>query len=382
MVEPRSQRITFIAILLAASLVFGFGGAVLGAGTAYVVLRSADTSGATLEPAVQPPALPADRTNVQIETAITDAVGRVGPAVVTVVNHLQAPSGFFGTGAEPTASGSGVVIDTSGLVVTNNHVVEGNSTLEVVLASGETLPAQLVGSDPFADIAVIRVQGPLPAAAAWGNSDNLQPGETVIAIGSPLGDFKNTVTVGVVSAMGRSIDTSAGFRMEDLIQTDAAINHGNSGGPLVNLAGQVVGINTLVVRGAGSSGDVAEGLGFAVSSSTAEAVARQLVDNGFVRRPYLGIRWAVVTPAVASANGLSVDHGVYLTEVISGGPAAVAGLQQGDILTALAGTPLDDIHPFINELLRHSPGDTLDITYDRDGRTLNAEIKLGERPQA
>jgi 2-alkenal reductase len=382
MVEPRSQRITFIAILLAASLVFGFGGAVLGAGTAYVVLRSADTSGATLETPVQPPAVPADRTNVQIETAITDAVGRVGPAVVTVVNHLQARSGFFGSGTQPTASGSGVVIDTSGLIVTNNHVVEGNASLEVVLASGETLPAQLVGSDPFADIAVVRVQGPLPAAAAWGNSDTLQPGETVIAIGSPLGDFKNTVTVGVVSGMGRSIDTSAGFRMEDLIQTDAAINHGNSGGPLVNLAGQVVGINTLVVRGAGSSGDVAEGLGFAVSSSTAEAVARQLVDNGFVRRPYLGIRWAVVTPAVASANGLSVDHGVYLTEVVSGGPAAVAGLQQGDILTILAGTPLDETHPFINELLRHNPGDTLDITYDRDGRTLKAEIKLGERPQA
>jgi 2-alkenal reductase len=382
MVEPRSRRITFIAILLAASLVFGFGGAVLGAGTAYVVLRSADTSGATLETPVQPPAVPADRTNVQIETAITDAVGRVGPAVVTVVNHLQARSGFFGSGTQPTASGSGVVIDTSGLIVTNNHVVEGNASLEVVLASGETLPAQLVGSDPFADIAVVRVQGPLPAAAAWGNSDTLQPGETVIAIGSPLGDFKNTVTVGVVSGMGRSIDTSAGFRMEDLIQTDAAINHGNSGGPLVNLAGQVVGINTLVVRGAGSSGDVAEGLGFAVSSSTAEAVARQLVDNGFVRRPYLGIRWAVVTPAVASANGLSVDHGVYLTEVVSGGPAAVAGLQQGDILTILAGTPLDETHPFINELLRHNPGDTLDITYDRDGRTLKAEIKLGERPQA
>ena len=382
MVEPRSQRITFIAILLAASLVFGFGGAVLGAGTAYVVLRSADTSGATLETPVQPPAVPADRTNVQIETAITDAVGRVGPAVVTVVNHLQARSGFFGSGTQPTASGSGVVIDTSGLIVTNNHVVEGNASLEVVLASGETLPAQLVGSDPFADIAVVRVQGPLPAAAAWGNSDTLQPGETVIAIGSPLGDFKNTVTVGVVSGMGRSIDTSAGFRMEDLIQTDAAINHGNSGGPLVNLAGQVVGINTLVVRGAGSSGDVAEGLGFAVSSSTAEAVSRQLVDNGFVRRPYLGIRWAVVTPAVASANGLSVDHGVYLTEVVSGGPAAVAGLQQGDILTILAGTPLDETHPFINELLRHNPGDTLDITYDRDGRTLKAEIKLGERPQA
>ena len=190
------------------------------------------------------------------------------------------------------------------------------------------------------------------------------------------------MTVGVVSATGRSIDTEAGFRMEDMIQTDAAINRGNSGGPLVNLAGQVVGINTLVVRGAGSSGDVAEGLGFAVSSNTAEAVAGQLVDMGFVRRPYLGIRWAVVTPQVAAANGLSIDHGVYLTEVVSGGPAADAGLVQGDILTTLAGVPLDESHPFINELLRHSPGDTLQITYYRDGRTEKAEVRLGERPQA
>ena len=226
------------------------------------------------------------------------------------------------------------------------------------------------------------VKGPLPAAANWGNSDNLQPGESVIAIGSPLGDFKNTVTVGVVSATGRSIDTDSGFRMDDMIQTDAAINHGNSGGPLVNLAGQVIGINTLVVRGAGSTGDVAEGLGFAVSSNTAKAVTSQLIEKGYVTRPYLGIRWAAITPQVAQANGLPVDHGIYLTEVVGGGPAADAGLRQGDILTALAGVPLDADHPFVNELLRHQPGETLQVTYERDGQTDQTQVKLGERPQA
>jgi 2-alkenal reductase len=380
--EPRSRRYTFVAVILAASMVFGFGGAVAGAGAAYVVLRTNAAAPSPVAAPASPSGAPAVTTNVQIETAITQAVDQVGPAVVTVVNHMQQQSSFFGTSVSPTASGSGVIIDPSGLIVTNNHVVEGAATLEVVLASGQTLKAELVGSDPVADIAVVRVNGPLPAAASWGNSDNLQPGESVIAIGSPLGDFKNTVTVGVVSATGRSIDTDSGFRMEDLIQTDAAINHGNSGGPLVNLAGQVVGINTLVVRGSGGSGDVAEGLGFAVSSNTAQAVASQLISRGFVTRPYLGIRWAAITPQVAQANGLPVDHGIYLSEVVSGGPAAEAGLRQGDILTALAGVPLDSDHPFINELLKHKPGDSIEVTFERDGQSRTTEVRLAERPQA
>lgn len=380
MAEKRSPALPFAAILLAAAMVFGFGGAMLGAGAAYLALRPAAPE-ATAAPGA-PPVEPPLSARVDIQTAVTDAVDRIGPAVVTVVNHRQPQSAPFGGRLQPIASGSGVVIDSSGYIVTNNHVVENHERLEVVLSNGDSLPATLVGADPFADIAVVRVEGPLPAQAPWGNSDGLKPGETVIAIGSPLGDFRNTVTVGVVSATGRSLEADAGFRMEDLIQTDAAINNGNSGGPLVNLAGQIVGINTLVVRGGGLSGNVAEGLGFAVSSNTAQAVAGQLIRQGFVRRPYLGIRWAAVTPDVAAANNLPVNHGVFLSEVVDGGPAAEAGLQNGDILTSLAGVALDQDHPFINELMRHGPGDRVEVGYLRDGETRRTEIILGERPQA
>ena len=373
------RRGAFLAALLLTAVAVGFGGAVLGAGAAYLALRP-DGKVLAAPPSPESTGTPQSM-NVDIETAQTDAVDRIAPAVVTVVNHMQAVSTPLGGPTHPTASGSGVIIDADGYVVTNNHVVENSASLEVVLASGESRAAELVGSDAFSDIAVLRVDGPLPAAAPWGNSDALRPGETVIAIGSPLGEFTNTVTVGVVSATGRSIDTSSGYRLEDLIQTDAAINRGNSGGPLVNLAGQVVGINTLVVRGNGTS-DVAEGLGFAIASNSARAVADQIIREGHVARPYLGIRWAWISPQVAMLNRLPLKYGVYLREVSRGGPAAEAGLEPGDIITALDGVELDGNHPFINELLKHEPGETVEVTFWRDGETRQTEVILEERPQS
>jgi 2-alkenal reductase len=378
--ESRRSTPTLVVAVLLASMIFGFGGAVVGAGTTYLLLRSAPAPSANESPL--PTAVAPTIASVQVDTAVTETVDRVGPAVVTVVNHMRRQSNPFGGTSQPTASGSGVIIDPRGYLVTNNHVVEDSASLEVVLASGETRSARLVGSDAFADIAVLQVEGDLPTSASWGNSDDLQPGESVVAIGSPLGDFKNTVTVGVVSATGRSIETDSGFRMEDMIQTDAAINSGNSGGPLVSLAGQVIGINTLVVRGGGLSGNVAEGLGFAVSSNTASAIAQQLIDQGHVSRPYLGISWAWITPQVADANNLPVQQGVYLREVVAGGPAAEAGLRQGDILSAIGGVSLDDDHPFINVMLQHAPGDVVSVSYWRDGKALEANVRLGERPQA
>ena len=212
--------------------------------------------------------------SIEITTAITEAVELISPSVVTVLNISR-------NGTEQ-GSGSGVILSDNGYLLTNDHVIAGHDTLSVVFMDGETAQATLVGSDTYADIAVLQVQPPLPGVASLGNSDVLRPGETVIAIGSPLGDFKNTVTVGVVSATGRTVDTGMGYQLEDLIQTDAAINQGNSGGPLVNLAGQVIGLNTLIVRGGSSGRSVTEGLGFAVASNTMGAISKQLIENGFI----------------------------------------------------------------------------------------------------
>jgi 2-alkenal reductase len=366
-------------------------GAVAGGGAVYLTVRdrlnapavvnaSAPSSSAAPTPA------PEQTLRVDVNTAVEDAVAQVGPAVVTVVNHLQSQSGVdifgfpVGPTEDPQASGSGVIISKDGYVITNNHVVEGARKLEVIFRDGTSVEAALVGTDPFADVAVVKIAGPVPGVAEFGNSDALNPGESVIAIGSPLGDYKNTVTVGVVSATGRTISTQDGYQMEDLIQTDAAINHGNSGGPLVNLAGQVVGINTLVVRGSGSSSDQAEGLGFAIASNTVKAVSDQLIAKGYVSRPYLGITWALVTPDVAQANGLPAQSGVYVKSVGEGSPAAQAGLQVGDIITQVDSTPLDADHPFINALLRYSVGQEVQVTVARGAQTLTLKVTLGERP--
>lgn len=306
--------------------------------------------------------------STEIQTTITQAVEKVGPAVVTVIGNL----------AGTPVSGSGVIISANGYILTNNHVIENTSGVVVILADGSELPAEVVGTDIFADLAVLRAQGQMPAVATLGNSELLKPGETVIAIGSPLGDFINTVTVGVVSATGRVVETGQGFQMEDLIQTDAAINQGNSGGPLVNLAGEVVGINTLVVRGAGFGSAIAEGLGFAIPINTARVVAEQIIEKGYVARPYLGVRWQPIYPALARRFDLPTEWGVYITNVIPGSPAARAGLEDGDIITRIGDIPLDGDHNFINTLFAYSPGDEVTLTVVRGTEQLEYKVTLGE----
>jgi S1-C subfamily serine protease len=350
------------------------------------VARPAFTAGlqpaATIQTIASPRQGPTQTLTVNVESAITDAVAKVGPSVVTVVSNLQQTRGLGRSSQGGQADGSGVIISADGYIVTNNHVVEGAQSLQVVLADGTTLPAQLVGTDPFSDIAVIQVKGKLPAPASFGNSDILKPGETAIAIGSPLGDFKNTVTVGVISGTGRSIDTGDGLTLENMIQTDAAINHGNSGGPLVNLDGQVIAINTLVVRGNAAGGDVAEGLGFAIPGNTVKSVVDQIISKGSVVRPFLGVSWQWITPDIAQANGLSVQYGAYISSVASGGPAAKAGLQRGDIITAISGQALDNDHSFINVLLNYKPGDVINLTVFRGGQNKQLSLTLAERPSS
>jgi len=308
--------------------------------------------------------------SIEITTAIIEAVELISPSVVTVLNISR-------NGTEQ-GSGSGVILSDNGYLLTNDHVIAGHDTLSVVFMDGETAQATLVGSDAYADIAVLQVQPPLPGVASLGNSDVLRPGETVIAIGSPLGDFKNTVTVGVVSATGRTVDTGMGYQLEDLIQTDAAINQGNSGGPLVNLAGQVIGLNTLIVRGGSSGRSVTEGLGFAVASNTMGAISKQLIENGRVARPYLVINWESVTPRISWVYNLPVEWGIYINRVASGSAADIAGLQAGDIIVKMGDTPIDGDHPFINVLMSHQPGDTITASIVREQDLRTVTITLGE----
>ena len=325
-----------------------------GAGAVYLALRSATP---TPVPTTETPTLPAVSAPALIEPSerVVEVVQQVGPSVVTVVNVL--PNGARG-------SGSGVIISQDGHIVTNQHVIDGASRIEVMTADGSALPAVLIGSDLFADLAVVKVERDMPVPARWGDSDKLSAGQTVIAIGSPLGDFVNTVTVGVISNVSRSIDVGQGFQLQDLIQTDAAINQGNSGGPLLNLAGEVVGINTLIVRGNGS-GAQAEGLGFAIPSNSAKAITDQIIERGRVSRPYLGIEWRWISPQISSMFNLPVDYGVFITGIVPGSPAAQAGLERGDILVSFGGQAFDQDHPFINLLYKFEPGDKVEVDFLR-----------------
>jgi 2-alkenal reductase len=313
------------------------------------------------------------------DSAIISAVAKVKPAVVTVINTLPPQVGFFGQILEPQASGSGVVISEQGYIVTNSHVVENSRTLEVIFADDSKVPATLVGADPFSDLAVMRVEGEVPEVAELGDSTALQTGAPVIAIGSPLGDFKGTVTVGVVSALDRRLEVGGGLTMEGLIQTDAAINQGNSGGPLVNALGQVIGINTAIVRGSGAGGPVAEGLGFAIPSSTVKEVAEQLIQYGRVRRPYLGIEWVAITPRIASAYDLPVEFGAYIQNVQPGGPADSGGLRAGDIITAIDDQVIDEQNNLVTVLMRFDPGKDVQVTAFRQGNEIALDVTLGTR---
>ena len=366
-IELTASRL-FIITLLSSLL-----GGIVGAGIFTAIMPQSPAQ----VPIAQPSGAMAN-VSLNLDTNGTQVVSQVGPAVVTVINHLPNRISLFGRAVESTASGSGVILSADGYIVTNNHVVDGAESISAILADGTELPATLIGVDAYADLAVLRVEGDMPAVAAWGNSDLLKPGEPVIAIGSPLGDFTNTVTMGVISATDRAIEVDSNTFLEGMIQTDAAINQGNSGGPLLNLAGQVIGVNTLIVRGGGSA--VAEGLGFAIPSNTARAIVDQLIQYGKVARPYLGIRWVWITSSLASRYNLPIDHGIILTEIDPGGPASQAGLQRGDILLSADGEVFDADHPFQNVLFRFAAGDHVRFEFLRDQTTSEVEIELGTMP--
>ncbi len=336
----------------------------------------------------QPPLSPAEQINV-------DVYNKVSPGVVNITKTVV-EYGFFFTPFSSEETGSGVVLDTSGNILTNNHVVESAQTLEVALPDHTTYQANIVGTDPQNDLAVIRlVSAPKERLhpVFFGDSASLKVGQKVLAIGNPF-RMQNTLTTGIVSSLGRKIQTDTSL-IDNVIQTDAAINPGNSGGPLLNSAGEMIGINTMIISPTGSNGGNV-GIGFAVPANTARRVAADLIKEGRVVRPFMGVEGIDLTPNLASALNLPVDQGLLITRVYRGTTAEAAGLQGatqyailrnyripvgGDIITEIDGKPITGQDELDLALESKRPGETVRVTFYH-GRTKSQKtIVLKEQPR-
>jgi S1-C subfamily serine protease len=298
--------------------------------------------------------------------AVANVADGVGPAVVRVQS---------GTPGRRGGLGSGVVIAGDGLVLTNSHVVAGARRVRIGLAEAGDREAEVIGDDPATDLALLRVELPRGAVTATlGDSKMLKRGHLVVGIGNPLG-FESTITAGIVSALGRSLRSQSGHLIDDVIQTDAALNPGNSGGPLVAASGQVVGINTAMIAGA-------QGLAFAVSSNTARFVLGEFIAHGRVRRAHLGI--AAQTVPMSRRVALAVHsgtHAVRIGEVLAGGPADLAGLRVGDILIALDDVVVAGADDLLRLLSADRIGRPVEVSLLRDGRVITRTMTAQERPQ-
>jgi serine protease Do len=299
---------------------------------------------------------------------IVGVVEHVRPAVVNVRSDYGG-----GDGAE----GTGFIIQDDGVIVTNSHVVQGALRITIITSGGDRFTARPLGGDASADLAVLKIDAQDLPTVGLGDSDRLQLGETVVALGFALGlEGGPSVTSGIVSATGRTIRArgGGGARYEDMIQTDAAINPGNSGGPLVDLSGQVVGINT-----AGVPAGQGENIGFAIAINRARPIIDHAVENPEEPVAFLGVSTADVTPERAAAEGLSVTEGALVVQVVEGGPAEAAGLQVGDVIVALAGEAVADSNDVLDRLLEHEPGQEVSVTVVRDGENLQIDVTLGTR---
>ena len=307
--------------------------------------------------------------------AVIGAVDRVGPAVVSLGVARPAPERLQRRGMpELRGAGSGVIIAPDGYILTNSHVVHSARMIEARLQDGRTLPAQLVGDDPYSDLALIRVlEGGLPVAGL-GDSSNLRVGQLVVAIGNPLG-FQATVTAGVISALGRTLRAETGQLIENVIQTDAALNPGNSGGPLADSRGMIIGINTAVIAGS-------QGLCFAIPVNTAKWVTSQLIREGRVRRAYLGIAAQVITldRRVAVSHHIASATVVRISEVNPDTAAAKAGLQVGDVLLRTGDLPVATLDDLVLALGRHSIGKPTEVEILRGAERRSIEVQPTELP--
>jgi S1-C subfamily serine protease len=387
-----------------------FGSALLGGAVVGALFSIAITAGWIGTKSSSPATIPEPMATPVVskgseDTNVVNQIYRHDGQGVAFIEATEAPeetaSPFNPFGEEESsgggiATGSGFVIDSEGHILTNNHVVEGSTKITVKLGSSNaTHTAEVVGTDPASDIALLKVEAPADQLhpLALGDSSKVRVGDPVVAIGNPFG-LDRTVTSGIVSALQRQIQAPNGFSIDHVIQTDAAINPGNSGGPLIDSAGEVIGINSQIETGGGGNGNV--GIGFAIPINTAREVASEIEKNGKVEHAFLGIQGGTITPALAKAVNLPVSKGVLVAEVVKGGPADKAGLEGGsteatiegatfqlggDIITEVDGKPISSMEEVIEAVNADNPGDKMELTVLRHGETKNVTVTLGNRSE-
>jgi putative serine protease PepD len=362
------------------------GGAVAGGAIALVLANGSTTTHSVTTTVVQPsnqPALPTSFSNEKAQT-INAIYKADGPGVVDITTSSSTSTGVFGFGQsqQTTGEGAGVVFDKKGDILTDQHVVSGASKVTVNFPDGVKAPATVLGSDTGADLAVIRVQNVSPSELhplPIGDSNAAQVGDSVIAIGSPFG-LPNTVTAGIVSAVGRTITAPNQFTIPNAIQTDAPINPGNSGGPLINAAGQVIGLNDQIEtnntngQGQGSS----SGVGFATPSNSDARIAREIIATGQAHNAYVGVS---LDPTVSGGAAIAKNSSQSGASPIQpGSPAAKAGLQPGDIITAVDGTHVTSVNQFVATIADYAPGNTVTLSVNRGGSSKTIKLTLGSQP--
>lgn len=391
--------------IIATAAIVGVVGGLIGGGVSYYAadqMNSASVNNSAAQTSVSSSSSKVSQKSAKTSGTMTSAYNSVKGAVVSVINLKRQSSSstnslynsLFGDDEgssskkngklETYSEGSGVVYMKSngkGYIVTNNHVISGSDAVQVQLANGKTVSAKVVGKDSTTDLAVLSIDAKyVTQTAEFGDSKSLQAGQTVIAVGSPLGsEYASTVTQGIVSAPARTIETSSG-NQQTVVQTDAAINPGNSGGALVNSAGQVIGINSMKLAQS-SDGTSVEGMGFAIPSNEVVTIVNELVKKGKITRPQLGVR-------VVALNGIpeayrsrlkiksSLKNGIYVASINKNSSASRAGMKSGDVITAVDGKKVDDVSSLHSILYSHKVGDTVNVTVNRNGRNVSLKVRL------